>query len=242
MPQLRFNYVPGEVITYEVNTKTTREISKGAERLELQEQNVLTNVKVKTIAYDEEGYHVILTTQVKGFTSRLVKADGTESTYQASEEELSSTKPYKIYILFDPRGQVKDIIGGSEVPALVFPEEEVEVGGSWKEDVMFSLPMFDSPVRISLIYTLEDISGEVARIKVESEEASFTLPVKLTFDDKEQTFNADYVVDISGEFDFNLNLGIIQKHKLSMEAKVKMDLYLVEISSLSELRYLGTEH
>ena len=241
MPLLRYKYEPGKKVVYTVRTTSKRDIAKGGELLERQEQSVTTEVRAIPIAVDEEGIHLKLITKVKDYSTTVRSSKGEESSYHASEEELLSQEPYKIYLLIDDKGRIKEIIGGNEVPALILPEEEVEVGSSWMEENLFSLPMLENPIKLKLKYTLRGIEDGLALISLESLESNFSLPIKVKLEDKEQTYTADYLLEVSGKFFFSIEDGLINNHSLRITVRAKMDVYMIDYESVSEMTLKGIE-
>ncbi len=237
MPLLRFKYLPGEERTYVVETHTTRVTTQVDKVLEQQEQKILTHIKLRCLNVEGDRAYLILAGELKEFLLRGDTSDGAHIDYKASQEELAKAS-YKVYVTFNDRGKVLEMIGGNDVPALVLPEKEVEVGDSWQENVNLNLPMLDEPVTLQLIYKLEDMRGNVAVIGLESKERSINVPINLTLDNQERNYIADYLIRLSGKFEFDIDRGVLVNHKLLLETTVKMDVYIVELNSTSKLSLL----
>ncbi len=234
---LRFKYQPGEILRYQVKTNTIRETYQMDKVIEQQHQQVLTEVTIKCLNVEDDKAYVILSGEPKEFLLKGQTPEGSHIDYRASQEELAKSR-YKVYITFDSRGRVLEMIGGSDVPALIFPEEEVQTGSTWKEEVKLNLPMVDEPISLELVYSVESVDGDKALISLESQEKNLNVPVSLTLESQERSFMADYLIRLHGRFEFDVSKGKLVGHNLNLDTTVKMDVYMVELKSSSELTLL----
>jgi hypothetical protein len=222
---LRFNYVPGKVLKYIGRSVTFRRIQKGADLVDNSKIVYFSEVLLKTIAKDEEGFHVKLQiSDRKPYEDEDIKEDNEDI-----KVIILPVNKQVIYMVIDEFGNIKESAGSQEVSTLVFPSYEINVGEVWVSNINFELPNYNKKMDIPVNYKLKNINNGIAYIEGSSLENTISLPMELDgIDGKKQILQGNFIVSIDSYFEFDTLLGTNILQNVNIETVIKVEDYVME--------------
>jgi len=217
---LRFNYPVGKTLKYVAKSNTIRQISKSIENIDTSRLIYFSDIELKTIAKDEEGFHI------------RIKVSNRQPDEAIDEEIKTVIIPVGsqvIYMLVDEFGNILESAGSQEVSTLVFPEYEVEVGQYWTSVIKFNLPGYNKYMDINVEYAIKKIENEVVFIEGRSAESSVSIPIDMeSISGQKRTLQGSFIVTINSYFEFDTSIGTNRLQEVNIETIIKVEDYVME--------------
>lgn len=223
--KLVFNYKIGKVLNYEAKSVVIRQISRVMEVIDANKFLSFSNINLKPIAYDEEGYHIKIRVSNKNVSQE-------EISNEISEDYKTTVVPVSdqvVYMLVSPNGRIIESAGSNEVSTLVFPDYEVNIGDSWTNSINFVLPTVNKEANINMVYTLKDVVNNVALIEAKSNEVSFFVPINMEIvTGKTETLEGNFIINMKSYTEFDLSLGTNILQEINIDTIIKVQDYVME--------------
>lgn len=226
---LRFNYPVGKTINYISKSNTVRQISKAVEIIDMSRFLYFTQIELKPIARDEEGFHL------------RVKVSNRQPDETIDEEVKTVIIPvnnHTVYMLVDELGNILDSAGSQEVSTLVFPEHEIEVGNYWTSVIKFNLPGYNKYLDINVNYVVKKVENNIIFIEGKSLESSASIPIDMEMvSGQKKVLQGNFIVNIDSYFEFDNSLGTNRLQQLNIDSIIKVEDYVMEnnISNLVKI-------
>lgn len=217
---LRFNYPVGKIFRYTSKSSTLRQISKSMELIDASRLIYFSEIEMKTIAKDEEGFHIRV---------RVSNRQQDEIVDEEIKTVIIPVNNQTIYMLIDELGNIKESAGSQEVSTLVFPDYEVDIGNYWSSKIKFNLPGYNKEMDINIDYTLKEANGDILVIEGKSSESSINIPIDMEYiTGKKQTLQGSFVVNIYSHFQFDKSLGVNLSQEINLDTIIKVEDYVME--------------
>ncbi|MFN3995423.1 MAG: hypothetical protein ACK4GR_02695 [bacterium] len=217
---LRFNYPVGKTIKYISKSNTVRQISKAVEIIDMSRFLYFTQVELKTIAKDEEGFHIRV---------RVSNRQSDENIDEEIKTVIIPVNNHTIYMLVDELGNILDSAGSQEVSTLVFPEYEIEVGNYWTSTIKFNLPGYNKYLDINMNYVVKKVENDIIYIEGKSLETSTSIPIDMEIvSGQKKVLQGSFVVSIESYFEFDTSIGTNRLQELNIDSIIKVEDYVME--------------
>ncbi|MCS7165488.1 MAG: hypothetical protein RMJ51_04355 [Candidatus Calescibacterium sp.] len=217
---LRFNYPVGKVISYQAKSNTVRQISKSIEVIDTSRLVYFSDIKLKTIAKDEEGFHI------------RVRVSNRQPDEKIDEEIKTVIIPVgnqTVYMVVDELGNIIDSAGSQEVSTLVFPDYDIQIGEYWNSTIKFNLPGYNKHMDISISYVVKEVKDNIFYIEGRSNESSASIPIDMeSITGQKQTLQGNFVVTINSYFEFDNSLGTNRLQEIYIDTIIKVEDYVME--------------
>lgn len=217
---LRFDYPIGKTINYISKSNTIRQISKSVEVIDMSRFLYFTQVELKTIAKDEEGFHIRV---------RVSNRQSDESIDEEIKTVIIPVNNHTVYMLVDELGNILDSAGSQEVSTLVFPEYEIDVGNYWTGTIKFNLPGYNKYLDINVNYVIKKVENNIVFIEGKSLETSTSIPIDMEMvSGQKKVLQGSFIVSIQSYFEFDTSLGTNRLQELSIDSIIKVEDYVME--------------
>ncbi|MEN3015262.1 MAG: hypothetical protein ABDH21_04300 [bacterium] len=217
---LKFNYPVGKTIKYISKSNTIRQISKSMDLVDASRIMYFSDIELKTIAKDEEGFHI------------RVKVSNRQPDETPSEEMKTVIVPVNeqtIYMLMDEYGNIVDSAGSQEVSTLVFPDYELEIGQYWTVNIDFNLPGQNKQLQIPMTYVVKSVENGIVYIEGRSTESSASIPMDMELiTGQKKTIQGNFIVTINSYFEFDSSQGINKLQQVNIDTIIKVEEYVME--------------
>ena len=217
---LRFNYQVGQQINYLAKSDTFRQISKSMEIIDTSRLLYFSEINLKTIAKDDEGFHLRV---------RVFNRQPDENINEEVKTVVIPVNNQIVYMLVDELGNILDSAGSQEVSTLVFPEYEIDVGQYWKTTIKFNLPGYNKYMDINMDYHLKEVKDDIFYIEGRSLENSTSIPIDMqNVIGEKQILQGNFLVTINSYFEFDKKIGTNRLQEISIDTIIKVEDYVME--------------
>lgn len=217
---LRFNYPVGKTFKYIAKSNTIRQISKSIENIDTSRLVYFSDIELKTITKDEEGFHIRV---------RISNRQPDETIDEEIKTVIIPVGSQVIYMLVDEFGNILESAGSQEVSTLVFPEYEVDVGQYWTSVIKFNLPGYNKYMDINVEYVVKKIENEIVFIEGRSSESSVSIPIDMeSITGQKRTLQGSFIVTINSYFEFDTSIGTNRLQEVNIETIIKVEDYVME--------------
>ncbi|GEM_PF-1382475 len=234
--KLVFNYKVGKILNYEAKSVVIRQVSKIMEVLDANKFVSYSSINLKPVAYDEEGYHI----RIKVYNRNVSEQEIAQEMTDDIKTTVIPVSNQVVYMLVSPRGEIIESAGSNEVSTLVFPDYDLNIGDSWTNPIKFSLPTVNKEANVNMVYTLKEITNNIAIIEAKSHEVSINIPINMELvSGKSETFEGNFIINLKSYTEFDLNLGTNVFQEINIDTIVKVQEYVMENNVYNTIKLLG---
>ncbi|MGB9637941.1 MAG: DUF6263 family protein [bacterium] len=234
--KLAFNYKIGKILQYEAKSVVIRQVSKVMELLDAGKFISFSNIYLKPIAYDDEGYHI----KIKVFNKEVNENELSQEITDDIKTTIVPVSNQIVYMLVSSRGEILESAGSNEVSTLVFPDYDINIGDSWVNPIKFSLPTVNQEASVNMVYTLKNIKDNIAIIEAKSNEVNINLPINMEIvSGKSETFEGNFIINLKSYTEFDLNLGTNVLQEINIDTIIKVQEYVMENNVYNTIKLIS---